>query len=135
MMGIFEQLSWLTTRVKRLCCAVDKINESGAGSYKVYTAILNQVGKTDPTVTTLLENTIDVDGYWDYHNNGSYYLISPNQKFTDKIIGFVYSGLDDDSTRYEGFIVKYIDSATIEIFNPTGVNNHAAIRVEIRIYN
>lgn len=44
-MGIFEQLAWLTTRVKRLCCAVDQIKESGAGSYKVYTALISQTGE------------------------------------------------------------------------------------------
>jgi hypothetical protein len=44
-MGIFEQLSSLTTKVKRLCCAVDKIKESGAGSYKVYTALISQSGE------------------------------------------------------------------------------------------
>ncbi len=43
-MGIFQQLDWLTTRVKRLCCAVEQIQQSGAGSYKVYTALLTQSG-------------------------------------------------------------------------------------------
>ena len=30
-MGIFEQLSWLTTKVKRLCCAVKKLEQNSAG--------------------------------------------------------------------------------------------------------
>ena len=30
-MGIFEQLSWLTTTVKRLCCAVKELQENPAG--------------------------------------------------------------------------------------------------------
>ena len=42
--GLFEQLNWLTTRVKRLCCAVEQIQQSGAGSYRVYTALLTQSG-------------------------------------------------------------------------------------------
>jgi hypothetical protein len=48
-MGIFEQLTWLTTRVKRLCCAVEQIQQSGAGSYRVYTALLTQSGGDDFT--------------------------------------------------------------------------------------
>ena len=47
-MGIFQQLDWLTTRVKRLCCAVEQIQQSGAGSYKVYTALLTQSGGDGP---------------------------------------------------------------------------------------
>jgi len=47
-MGIFQQLDWLTTRVKRLCCAVEQIQQSGAGSYKVYTALLTQSGGDNP---------------------------------------------------------------------------------------
>ena len=43
-MGIYEQLEWLTERVKKLCCSIEQIKESGAGSYKVYTALLTQSG-------------------------------------------------------------------------------------------
>lgn len=42
--GLWDQINWLTTRVKRLCCAVDQIKQSGSGSYKVYTALLTQIG-------------------------------------------------------------------------------------------
>jgi hypothetical protein len=44
--GLFEQLNWLTTRVKRLCCAVDQLQQGGS-SYKVYTALLTQSGGND----------------------------------------------------------------------------------------
>lgn len=54
-LGIFEQLTWLTTRVKRLCCAVDKLKESGAGSYKVYTALLTQSG--DDTISAIINSS------------------------------------------------------------------------------
>jgi hypothetical protein len=47
-LGIFEQLAWLTTRVKRLCCAVDQIKQSGVGSYRVYTALVTQRGEDYP---------------------------------------------------------------------------------------
>ena len=34
-MGIFEQLGWLTTRVKRLCCAINGIKTGGLKSSTV----------------------------------------------------------------------------------------------------
>lgn len=46
--GIFEQLAWLTNKVKKLCCAIDLLKQSGAGSYRVYTALLTQNGGDDP---------------------------------------------------------------------------------------
>jgi hypothetical protein len=59
-LGIFGQLDWLTTKVKRLCCAVEKIQQSGAGSYKVYTA---RVQMSDGSAT-VFENTLGVSITW-----------------------------------------------------------------------
>ena len=42
--GIFEQLAELTRKVKSICCSIAKINDSGAGSYKVFTALVSQGG-------------------------------------------------------------------------------------------
>lgn len=42
--GIFETLAWLTKKYKQLCCAIDQLRLSGAGSYRVYTALLTQSG-------------------------------------------------------------------------------------------
>lgn len=49
--GIFEQLAWLTNKVKKLCCAIDLLKQSGAGSYRVYTALLTQSGDSVPSTT------------------------------------------------------------------------------------
>jgi len=46
--GIYERLDWLTNKVKKLCCAIEQIQQSGAGSYKVYTALLTQSGGDGP---------------------------------------------------------------------------------------
>lgn len=45
--GIFETLAWLTKKYKQLCCAIDQLRLSGAGSYRVYTALLTQSGGSD----------------------------------------------------------------------------------------
>jgi len=42
--GIFEQLAELTRKVKSICCSIAKINDSGAGSYKVFSALVTQNG-------------------------------------------------------------------------------------------
>lgn len=68
--GIFEQLAWLTTRVKRLCCAVDKIKESGAGSYKVYTALLTQTGGNENVYVSYNESLIIGVTYLIDNNDG-----------------------------------------------------------------
>jgi TFIIF-interacting CTD phosphatase-like protein len=62
-MGIFQQLAWLTTTVKRLCCAVKELQEGGGSGYKVYRATLSTSGGGDPVVT-VLENTLSGPIVW-----------------------------------------------------------------------
>lgn len=147
-MGIMEQLSWLTTRVKRLCCAVDKIKESGAGSYKVYSALLFQNGHNDPT-TTVLQNTLGVDITWTRTNDGVY----QSNVFDPSGVGdcaanglkiFTLSGFQNvDSTPTNGiissffysgsctFVIQTIDT-NVPPLNSDGVLNYTPI--EIRLY-
>jgi len=68
---IFGQLDWLTTRVKRLCCAVKELQEGGGTAYKVYRATMYQQND-NPPVVTVLENTLDGDIFWEYLGVGSY---------------------------------------------------------------
>jgi hypothetical protein len=62
--SIFGQLDWLTTTVKRLCCAVKELQEGGGTTYKVYRATMfsDQAG-SGPAVT-VLENTLGGDIVW-----------------------------------------------------------------------
>lgn len=73
--SIFGQLDWLTTRVKRLCCAVDKIKESGVGNYKVFTALLTALD--DNTNYNVNTGTLTI--------GVTYYIIndSPGMDFTN----------------------------------------------------
>lgn len=62
--SIFGQLDWLTTRVKRLCCAVKELQEGGGTAYKVYRAtMVSNIPSGGPTVT-VLENTLGGDIVW-----------------------------------------------------------------------
>ena len=71
--GIYEQLAWLTTRVKRLCCAVEQIQQSGAGSYRVYTALLTQSGGDDPQSAISTPLTIGVTyTIYDYYGSDDF---------------------------------------------------------------
>jgi hypothetical protein len=67
--GIYEQLAWLTTRVKRLCCKVDTILNGGGElrPYKVYTALLTQSGGDDFDSIAAGNTTIGIT----YQINGS----------------------------------------------------------------
>lgn len=129
---IFGQLDWLTTRVKRLCCAVDKIKESGAGSYKVYTALLKSDDLDNPVV---LKNSLGEELVWTNPVVGQFVATVTNNIFlTDKMIGFAYSGLDDE-TKYIPFIVTRINDTQITLIDPTAnVGFHLSIRIDIRVY-
>lgn len=50
---------------------IDWINNIGAPSYKVYTALLTQTG-TDAPVPTILQNTLGADITWSYAGQGTY---------------------------------------------------------------
>ena len=78
--SIFGQLDWLTTRVKRLCCAVKELQE-GAGVFKVYRATLSTSNGGNPVVT-VLENTLGGDIVWTQE------ITSPNTYFGNLIGGF-----------------------------------------------
>lgn len=112
MMGIFEQLAWLTTRVKRLCCAVDKINESGAGSYKVYTALISQgesnnevnVNSGDLTIGVTYWITTNSDNAADWTNVGA-----PNN---DVNTYFVATGTTPNSWGIDGNL-KYNEAGPV----------------------
>jgi hypothetical protein len=67
-MGIFEQLAWLTNKVKKLCCAVEQLQQGGGTqSYKVYTALLTQSGGDDFDSIAAGNTTIGIT----YQINGS----------------------------------------------------------------
>jgi hypothetical protein len=60
MLGLYESISALATKINRLCCAVKQLQDGGGGSYKVYTALVtwDDTGLTDLNV---LENTLGGD--------------------------------------------------------------------------
>jgi len=58
--GIFEQLAWLTTTVKRLCCAVKELQEGGGGGGGGYT-IVNVTSTTHTATETSGKIIILVD--------------------------------------------------------------------------
>lgn len=131
---IFGNLGWLNKWVKNLLGRVRAIENSGAGSYKVYTALLNYNDLANPIV---LENNLGGDITW----SASYpYLIvgnSTNDIFTEnKTIGFCYGGSDDDVSYFLGFLVKTVSLQEIHLIDPT-VNIYGSIniRLEIRVYN
>ena len=149
---IFGRLDWLTKTVKRLCCNVDKIKtdieaiqDSGAGSYKVYTAIVTQTGTTDPVVN-VLENTIDPDITMIRNEASSYSILSPNNAFTLNKTYFnndMYLPTSANSIDFKYISVNYndVNSLLIKTFRISGgswAEEDSLLtdyKLEIRVYN
>jgi hypothetical protein len=116
-LGIYEQLAWLTNKVKKLCCAIDLLKQSGAGSYKVYTALLTQSGSDstikykgsdDPQPLSIgVSYTITVnDGTGDFTNIGA-----PNNTVGTS---FVATGTTPNEWGTPGDVeVSYVDAAPV----------------------
>lgn len=104
--------------------------------YKTLDVLLSQTGTSAPTIIAVLENTIGGDFTLDYGGAGVYNLTFPNGQFTaqNNILGFAYSGGNDDSTSYQGFIVTFNNDDKITLHNPNGRNEHIIIRASIKIY-
>jgi hypothetical protein len=135
-LGIFEQLSWLTTRVKRLCCAVDNIKESGAGLYKVYTANITTYDGDGPQISNVvLENSLgDITiSYFGIVDSWKAYSITSDALFTANTAIIFQSDFDTSSYTTITNISK-IDSSTITLLVLTGFDITDKT-LEIRVYN
>ena len=141
-MGIFEKLTWLTTRVKRLCCAVEQIQQSGGGSYKVYSAIVDITNVSAPIV---LENTLGVSITITNPTNGFLRFTSPSSVFLSNKT-FISSSTAIDASNDAYFIVGKRANAfgdknieyrirkydNTQSFTP---NIPGGVYIEIRVYN
>ena len=128
--GLFEQLNWLTTRVKRLCCAVEEIQQSSAGSYKVYTAVC----ETDGSSITLNNSLGSIT--FSKSIPGNFKFTSASLFTVNKTFILVSLG-DDNGDR----IVNYYQnsSSDIDIFttdSSASPNDFTGkLSIEIRVYN
>ena len=86
-----------------------------------------------PVVLSELENTLG-NVWFTYENIGQYNLTTDTSFNIDKVIGFAYSGYDDE-TLYQPFIIRVVDSYTINLFCSSGINNHVRIRLDLKVYN
>ena len=142
---IFGRLAWLTKWVKNLLGRVYKIEQSGAGSYKVFTALLTQSG-TDAPVVTVLENTIDPTITIVRNEASSYNIISTNNAFTlDKtyFTNNIYLPVSISGNDFKFIEFSYGDTNTIAIKTYRYSSNSwleedqllFETKIEIRVYN
>jgi hypothetical protein len=143
---IFGRLDWLTKRVKRLCCSVDKVKEdiaaiedSGAGSYRVFTAIYTQQGVIagdPPALVNILKNTINnntptisyvASGLFNIDFGGAY--LTSGKTFV------TCSMWADDASSPRVATGFPMDDTNVRIGNTTGDDGNYYIAVEIRVYN
>jgi hypothetical protein len=138
MLGIYESISALATKINRLCCAVKQLQDGGGGSYKVYTAILTQTG-TDAPEQNVLENTLGTGLIYTYDSTGEYYaqLESGNFDPAKTFINITNSHYSQPFSIYSG--VYDLDNSYLIITTydengyPVELNGNASI--EIRVYS
>jgi hypothetical protein len=105
--------------------------------YKVYTALLTQVGTNPPTVNTVLENTIGSITF-QYSGVGEYDIISPTLFTSNKTIGFFTTGRPQPNGIVFG--TQYVNSSTIKLYTRNGSNTPVndvinLSPIEIRVYS
>lgn len=114
---------------------IDNLNDNPGRPYLVYTALLNQAGTDDPTVT-ILENTLGEEPAITYDSIGNYRITLVGKWTTDKTAVFtqqigatIFSSLilDNDTIIIS---TEYISTGTPIASN--GLLNNSLI--EIRIY-
>lgn len=101
-----------------------------ARPYKVYTALLTQVGGLEPTAT-ILENTLSGTPTWDYQTEGIYRVNLTGEFTTGKTIAFI-GGANSAGIGYT-FTIQYLSEDTIRILSNSDswMTNTA---FEIRVY-
>lgn len=141
MAGISRQIGWsqesnLLYYILQQLTKLTSVIFNLTPKYKTLDVLLSQTGTSAPTIIAVLENTIGADFTLDYGGPGVYNLIFPSGQFTvqNNILGFAYSGGNDDSTSYQGFIVSFNNDDKITLRNPNGTDEHIIIRASIKIY-
>jgi hypothetical protein len=110
---------------------------SANGSYKVYTALLNQSGATAPTAI-VLENTLGEINFG-YTNEGSY-TVTSSDLFTSEKTAIFVSPLSAGSTNGV-CVINENDSSEFYLYTIlilTGVLSNQLLQntaIEIRVYN
>jgi hypothetical protein len=130
-LGIFGQLDWLTTRVKRLCCAVEDIQQSGAGSYKVYTAVCEADGSS-----ITLNNSLGSVTFSKTLAPAGNFKVTSSSLFTVNKTFILVSLGDDNGDK----VVNYYqnNSSDIDIITTAGGSTSdftGKLSIEIRVYN
>ena len=139
MLGLYESISALATKVNRLCCAVQQLQNGGGSSYKVYTALVtwDAEGLTDLNV---LENTLGGDLVVIAYPASDLEINSPDNLFTiGKTFVLMNSFWNINTNDYgAGTAASCTSTNTIDVsFDTYGTGPIATTRtgfIEIRVY-
>jgi hypothetical protein len=102
--------------------------------YKVYTALLSQATNGTVTILSELENTIGEVVFQGVNIGIIHIGLVDITLEADKMIGFCYSG-DDDNASYYPWIVNNAQSEIILSAGVPLIRDQICIRVDIRVYN
>jgi hypothetical protein len=81
MLGLYESISALATKINRLCCAVKQLQDGGGGSYKVFTALVTW-DEEDLINLNVLENTLGGDLVFTAYPPSAFTINSIDNLFT-----------------------------------------------------
>jgi hypothetical protein len=134
-----SNLLWEISKQMERLTKVVYANAGGGSTYKVYTALLDQTGVADPTVT-VLENTLGAAITWTRDSEGIYYgelsagTFDPAKTFIN-IQSAYYAG------PYTAYGAVWQDDnmfIVLSFYDNAGALNDIAgtgVPVEIRVYN
>jgi hypothetical protein len=143
-LALYDLINNINKQLKSICCKIDTISNGGAGSYKVYTALLNQSGINPPTAE-VLENTFGGAVTFEYIQPGIYGvtfpIVSPREKVWISLTNNKYGEnailqYEINGTPISGFVIH---TSKFTLGSPTNISlandclEYASI--EIRVYN
>ena len=99
--------------------------------YKVYTALLTQVGDDDP-VATVLENTLQGTPVWTRYSLGTFDCTLEGAFLEGKTFCIITVGTDDYNSLTS---LGRLNSDIVRAVYTEGIGSNVVVQVEIRVYN
>jgi len=139
MLGLYESISALATKINRLCCAVKQLQDGGGGSYKVYTALVNWDSEGLVNLN-VLQNTLGGVLVFTYNPSQEFFITSIDNLFTiDKTFVLLNSYWNSGGETGIGTAAQLVAIDTIYVsFDTYSSGPVAATRtafIEIRVYS
>ena len=140
-LGLYELINNINKQIKAICCKIENLTPGGAGSYKVYTALLTQTDEDAP-IAIVLENTLGATLSYSRTNIGEYVITTTGTFPQDKTWAVINTPSYDGNGPFALQIGRISDTEchiySYRIFpyslGDLGTNGDR-VSIEIRVYN